>query len=209
MSRRASIAAKKVHKKPNVRFPDELVFLDHIKENDITAINSMLRRASMQIDINGLNDAGLSPLHAAVLEGNLAAVQLLVKHGADVNTQDTDTWTPLHAACAEGHCEIVRLLLANGARKDLKTCEGERPLDLVDSSDLQTIGAMLESDAARAAKLADNGSDDEDAERSRSRSMSESRRHSRSRSGGGSRSDSKSSGKRRNVRESESDESDE
>lgn len=153
MSRRASVAARKTRTKPQVRFPDELVFLDHIKENDIVAINSMLRRASMQIDINALNEVGLSPLHNAVLEGNLAAVQLLVSHGADVNRRDTDTWTPLHAACAEGHCDIVRILLANGARKDLKTCEGERPLDLVDSSDLQTIGAMLESDTTRALHL--------------------------------------------------------
>lgn len=51
---------------------------------------------------------GLSPLHMAVLEGNLNAVKLLVEHGADVNRRDTDTWTPLHAACAEGHTDIVR-----------------------------------------------------------------------------------------------------
>ena len=51
---------------------------------------------------------GLTPLHQAVLEGNLQAVKLLVMHGADVNKTDTDTWTPLHAACAEGHSEIVR-----------------------------------------------------------------------------------------------------
>ena len=52
--------------------------------------------------------AGLTPLHQAVLEGNLQAVKLLVMHGADVNKTDSDTWTPLHAACAEGHSEIVR-----------------------------------------------------------------------------------------------------
>ena len=61
MSRRASLYAKKnpEEKKPKgVRFPDELVFLDNIKENDIGALDHMLRRASLQVDISGINDAG-------------------------------------------------------------------------------------------------------------------------------------------------------
>lgn len=52
--------------------------------------------------------SGLTPLHQAVLDGNIAVTKLLVAHGADVNKQDEDFWTPLHAACAEGHSEIVR-----------------------------------------------------------------------------------------------------
>ena len=50
----------------------------------------------------------MTPLHQAVLDGNMAAARLLIRHGADVNKLDEDTWTPLHAACAEGHTEIVR-----------------------------------------------------------------------------------------------------
>ena len=60
MSRRASLFAKQNPEKarPKVRFPDELVFLDNIKENDIPALSGMLRRASLQVDISGINDAG-------------------------------------------------------------------------------------------------------------------------------------------------------
>ncbi|WAR20582.1 PPR27-like protein, partial [Mya arenaria] len=110
MSRRASLLAKQIpeEKKPKgVRFPDELVFLDNIKENDVHALGSMLRRASLQVDISAINVAGLTPLHQAVLDGNEAAVRLLVAHGATVNKQDEDSWTPLHAACAEGHADIA------------------------------------------------------------------------------------------------------
>lgn len=158
MSRRLSLQAKQERRKPRVHFPDELVFLDSIKENDLKACNTMLRKASLTLDINALNDAGLTPLHQAVLEGNYQAVKLLASHGADVNKSDTDTWTPLHAACAEGHADIVRFLLYKGARKDLKTMEGERALDLVDASDLHTIGAMLESEASRTARIEEEGS---------------------------------------------------
>ncbi|RUS76423.1 hypothetical protein EGW08_015814 [Elysia chlorotica] len=55
MSRRASLLAKQEKRKPRVRFPDELVFLDNIKGNDIQACHSMLRRASVQLDLNGLD----------------------------------------------------------------------------------------------------------------------------------------------------------
>ena len=60
MSRRASLFAKENpgKKKPQVRFPDELVFLDNIKENDMDGVNNMLRRASVQIDISALGDSG-------------------------------------------------------------------------------------------------------------------------------------------------------
>ena len=50
----------------------------------------------------------MTSLHQAALDGNLAAVSLLVSNGADVNKQDEDTWTPLHAACAEGHSDVCR-----------------------------------------------------------------------------------------------------
>lgn len=60
MSRRASLFSKQNpdKDKPKVRFPDELVFLDNIKENDIPALHQMLRRASLTVDISAINNAG-------------------------------------------------------------------------------------------------------------------------------------------------------
>lgn len=147
MSRRASLFAKENpgKKRPKVRFPDELVFLDNVKENDAQAVNNMLRRASVQIDINAIGDSGMTPLHQAVIEGNLAVVSLLILHGAEVNKQDADSWTPLHAACSEGYVEIAKLLLERGADKNIVTGDSERPLDLVDSQDFPMIALMLQN----------------------------------------------------------------
>ena len=61
MSRRASLFNKEhpeEKKKTKVRFPDELVFLDSIKEHDVDEMHSMLRRVSVQIDINALGTSG-------------------------------------------------------------------------------------------------------------------------------------------------------
>ena len=58
MSRRASVFARNNPGKRRVRFPDEVIFENEIKEQDGTAVMGMLRRASIDIDINRINSAG-------------------------------------------------------------------------------------------------------------------------------------------------------
>lgn len=58
MSRRASLLAKEQKTRPKVRFPDELVFLDNIKEGDVPGMQSMLRRVSVSIDVNAIGSSG-------------------------------------------------------------------------------------------------------------------------------------------------------
>lgn len=118
MSRRLSLEYKRSEtRKPKVKFADELVFLDSIKENDVDTVRQMLRRASVNIDINKINEygkqrshydlmiifltnfiqAGLTALHQAVLENSIELVRILIENNADVNAIDDDSWTPLHA----------------------------------------------------------------------------------------------------------------
>lgn len=52
--------------------------------------------------------AGMTALHQAVLDNNLAVVKILINHGSDINQQDEDSWTPLHAACANGMADIAK-----------------------------------------------------------------------------------------------------
>ena len=58
MSRRASVFARQNPGKRRVRFPDEVVFEESIKEQDANHVITMLRRASIDIDINRINSAG-------------------------------------------------------------------------------------------------------------------------------------------------------
>ena len=58
---------------------------------------------------------GRTALHAASWQGDVDAVGLLLRRGADPNAQDTEGRTPLHSVAWRGHAEVGRLLLENRA----------------------------------------------------------------------------------------------
>ena len=79
---------------------------------------------------------------------NLALIDVLVKHGADVNAQVAGTKTyslrifryppsrpegmsALHAAARSGRTDLVRYLLEKGANPELVDADGHKPIDLV------------------------------------------------------------------------------
>jgi uncharacterized protein len=62
----------------------------------------------------------------AVKTGNYAAVEALIRSGADINQQDEQGWTPLNFAAGKGDLSLTKLLVENGADvfkvgRDLRT----------------------------------------------------------------------------------------
>ncbi len=89
---------------------------------DIKAVEKMLLENPKLL--HSVNDAGWTPLHAAVSKGRLDVVQLLLKKGAEVNRpENTYRLTPLHIAARGGQIEIAQVLLENGA--DLEAREND------------------------------------------------------------------------------------
>ena len=74
MSRRASVFARLNPGKRRVRFPDEVMFEESIKESDGDAIMTMLRRASVDIDVDRINMSGMTALHQ-VREGIMTVLR--------------------------------------------------------------------------------------------------------------------------------------
>ncbi|XP_052895042.1 ankyrin repeat family A protein 2 [Anopheles moucheti] len=70
-------------------------------------------RAEQAVDT--VDSDQFTPLHWACYYGQLAAANILIKCGANVNKRATDMITPILLAGAGGHNEIVRLLVDKGA----------------------------------------------------------------------------------------------
>ena len=67
-------------------------------------------------------------LHLAVETGNVRAVELCLKHGAQINAQRSTLMTPLHMAAMKGDLETVEILCKMGADLHLKDNEKQTPL---------------------------------------------------------------------------------
>ncbi|XP_062031464.1 protein phosphatase 1 regulatory subunit 27 [Lepus europaeus] len=114
----------------SVRFPNDVLFLDHIRQGDLEQVGRFLRARKVSLDT--IHPSGLAALHEAVLSGNLECVKLLVKYGADIHQRDEEGWTPLHMACSDGYPEIARYLISLGADRAATNDDGALPRDLVD-----------------------------------------------------------------------------
>ncbi len=70
---------------------------------------------SPDLDINGLDEYGFTPLIEAAIMGKNDIAKLLIKHGADVNGQDLTGGTALHWAIENSNLPLCELLLKHQA----------------------------------------------------------------------------------------------
>ncbi|XP_035709414.1 transient receptor potential cation channel subfamily A member 1 isoform X2 [Folsomia candida] len=72
---------------------------------------------------------GNVPLHSAVHGGDLKAVELCLRSGAKISTQQHDLSTPVHLACSQGSMEIIKLMFQLQPEEKetcLKSCDVQR-----------------------------------------------------------------------------------
>ena len=80
-----------------------------------------------------------TPLHEAVLDGNVPVMSVLLAAGADVNARGLNGHTPLHDATNNhSRVSVVSALLAAGADVNAKDRKGETPL--LDTCHCRTFG---------------------------------------------------------------------
>ena len=83
-------------------------------------------------EVDVLNKNQRTPLDLASLSKNgiLDVARLLIKHGSNVNSQDTSGWTSLHFAARSGQLDIVKLLLDSGADIGMRNGRGKTAFDI-------------------------------------------------------------------------------
>jgi ankyrin repeat protein len=70
-----------------------------------------------------------TPLWLAATGGNEAAVELLIKRGADVNKKtERGSWTPAWIAAYKGHAKALEVLIKNRANMNITDVTGLTPL---------------------------------------------------------------------------------
>ncbi|KAJ0173730.1 hypothetical protein K1T71_010879 [Dendrolimus kikuchii] len=100
---------------------------------------------------NARDADGLTPLHLAVVHGNVPLVQTLLAAGADVNARDDEHHTVVHWATVCGEVGALRAVLAAGADAATPDQHGGYPLHYAAqmcgapaATDHQSRGAALE-----------------------------------------------------------------
>jgi ankyrin repeat protein len=102
-----------------------------IECNKITKIKEYLDKDSK--NLNKLNEKGVSPLHIAVINGNIKIIKMLLKYGADPNIlSEKKRQTPLHFAYIFKTLffnQIINLLLRNNANPDIEDINHKKPCE--------------------------------------------------------------------------------
>jgi ankyrin repeat protein len=111
-------------------------------EGSTAALNAIL---SLPVDTEARDAEGLTPIFYAVGRDSTRAIELLVKHHANLNALDMqEAQTPLMHAVREGSAEDVRILLELGANPWLADASGKSALHYARKSDEKEKCALLE-----------------------------------------------------------------
>ena len=90
----------------------------------------------------------IAPLHGAVCSNNYMAVDILLKHGADVGHLNISKTTGLHGCAETGSLSVSRLLIDSGCDVNLHSDTGKTALYLaVKNKHKYIVKCLLESEA--------------------------------------------------------------
>ena len=128
----------------NIRFRGRTILLWAIQERHLNIVKTLIRAGA---SVEARDKHGFTPLGHAASDGNLEAVEFLIKSGANVNRRSA-AGSPLHSACAWGQLKIVKVLLAHGANPSALDKNGRTPLYFTKIKPKRvdrTIGKLLKS----------------------------------------------------------------
>ncbi len=121
---------------------DSAAFHDLIREGELEQVRASLARDSVLA--NMADEIGMSPLHIAVIGGNLRIVNVLINAGAEVNATDQlKRLTPLHYAAFHNHPKIMLFLLSRRADHSMVDSEGNQPLHFAAANGCYSIVDIL------------------------------------------------------------------
>ena len=95
--------------------------------------------------VNTVEIKDKTALHIACEIGDVAIMNLLVEHGADINALDADGFTPLQLAAIRGNMKVVKRLVELKADVSLTTADGKDAVDYAKMNEEAEIEEFLKS----------------------------------------------------------------
>ena len=113
--------------------------LEAISDQNLSAVKSITQQ---DIDLKDVERIS-SPLHRAVVVGNVDIVTHLIKQGWSVHRTDALLETPLHLAARTGNIEITRVLMNAGAKNFTLNCFDDTPSALAKQCGYVKLHSLL------------------------------------------------------------------
>lgn len=101
-------------------------------EGDVGKLETLLLSGAEQVDT--CDGEGATALHLAADRGQVAAIDLLLRHGAALDALDGEGMSPLHYACLSERRAAAERLVAAGANMALRSNDGSVAADLAPDS---------------------------------------------------------------------------
>ena len=97
-------------------------------KGDAQAVEQLLQQGE---DPNLQDELGMTALHCAAKKGYTSIVALLIRYHAAVDARAV-SWkgeAPIHYAVKYGQADVLEMLLKHGADPNIRTKDGQRPMD--------------------------------------------------------------------------------
>ncbi|NWJ05744.1 ASB12 protein, partial [Crypturellus undulatus] len=122
-----------------------------VSEDDYQTLDKLLCQDKYKKFINSRSGWGVpsTPLRLAASKGHIRSLEVLLAHGADVDSLDVKAQTPLFTAVSNGHLECVKALLDAGACPSGSIYNNSSPL----------LTAARDGDISILRELLDHGAD--------------------------------------------------
>jgi ankyrin repeat protein len=132
---------------------DEELF-EAVKKGDAEKLKEFLSKG-IKTDLR--DKEGFTPLHYAVINNRKDIAEILIKHGANVNTKNLLGETPLHYSARLCLAEIAELLVSSGANVNITNNYGMTPLHYSAHNNCIAVAKVLIDNSADPNIREDNG----------------------------------------------------
>jgi ankyrin repeat protein len=104
-----------------------------VEQRDQSIVKELLSHSGegKKLDIDAMNNYNRTALFDAFMYSNHAMIELLIKHGANINIQNKDGKTILMMllSSTKPNMEMIKLAMGLGSKLDIKDKKGETALD--------------------------------------------------------------------------------